>query len=367
MAAGQYRVLLTPRASGEGAIEIPANGLTYGWTLDNSGSATIADLPSRHQAISGDNADALDSWAAELLIVRDGGPGALGPQWWGPVKAPTGSADTVRATINAVDPAAWFTRRGWYTDNDLSAWDSADAARYCITQKTTALGPAGDLGIDLDPSKSGLSGPNVLKASDRLRLNAVIDQCANVGAGFDWAIVPSQDQDGTYRRTWQTWPGGRGRLIEQVLTVGKGGLRSFARGPAGDGVATRVYHPATAADGTVTYGFAQAPADVEWRYGIHEYDDQEGNAPGNDLNAAAAATLGYRMPPVQIASFSFVVSDALPLGVVMPGDTVPVTVAGTGWPDYSGALRVIGIVVTVDPNGKETCQCSLQAPPGGIS
>jgi hypothetical protein len=365
--SAKYRAFLTPRGSGQDLLEVPTNGLQYSWTLDNAGAATISDMVSTAEPISGDHAARLDSWAAELLLVRDDGPGTLGPVWWGPIKAPSGTADTKRVTINAVDSAQWFNRRGWTTDLDLSGWDSANAARHCITAKTTALGPAGDLGIDLEPSRSGMKGPNVLKASDRLRLFAVVDQCGQVGDGFDWAIVPSQDPDGTYRRTWRIYPGGRGITIDRVLTTGRGGLRDFARGPAGDGVATRVYHPVTDQQGNTSYGYAQADAGTELRYGIHEFDDEQGDAPGNDGAAAARATLAYRRPPVQIVSFSYRVSDAMPLGMLQPGDSVPLRVEGTGWPDYAGTVRVIGVNVNVDDNGEELVNCSVQAPPGGIS
>lgn len=367
-----YRVTLCDRRGRKIGVlpSLGSTALQYATVINGGGSASLTPSLTLPLYSGKDKRRNLRAWASEIVIERLAGYGNTGQVWAGPVAPPKGDLDSNQLTVSAVPLWAWLAERDIDTPHVYAARDQVDVAADLIEAYTTGLGPAGDIRLKVARIKTGVLVTEQYLPTDNKDPGTAVTDLATATGGFDFDILYGVDpQSGRWTRTWQPYFPQKGRTINRTLTPGRGGLRAFSVQDATQ-ICTRVR-----GSGQITYT-AKASTTVEDEFGIHAQTISLSDSNSvSKLRGQVDDYLKNRLPPVEIVSFQYRISKAIPYGAIQTGDTVPIHVPDAdaqgrnryGWCAYDGHVRVIGQSVTVGSGGDEIVACTAAAPPGGIS
>lgn len=350
-----HKVLLTDRLGQEHG-QVPPDGLSYERRLGGGGTGGVR-IRLDNPVISGVNRDNLDTWATELLVLRDDQP-----RFNGPVVTLDSDAVAGHVTVSAASAVAWLSRRLILRDLPFLTVDQADILTALVeyAQDPIEKGPHADCRLLTLASPTGILRDRKYLGAERAQIADVVQQLADAGDGFDLTLELARVGTEVIRTLHAHYPLA-GADVDGTLHLGQGGLTTLTVKRPGDTLATRVHYVGNGEGSDQITATAVSTEALESRYGVHEVPMS-----GTDikeqatLQAQADGALNVRRPPLQVIGASYRVTDSTPYGLADLGDRVRVQ-ADRGWLHVDERLRVIAEKVTVSPTGAETIDLTFNA------
>jgi hypothetical protein len=285
----------------------------------------------------------------------------------------SGQNSQVKCSIQGSTLESMLYRRRLHDDIYAVAVEQLDIADTLVSAAQAAISPYtvnSDLSIVTNYSPSGILRDRTYYASDGKFIGDLLEELANVDAGFEYIIHTYQDTSSRPRvmtfgydklnnsaSTFVVEEPGNVTSWKILYDATKGGTVFWARGQTTTGTVGQDTQPTISSP-----AFATAYLDTGWPV-IEMISDYQNASVKDTLDKYAAWWATNRSGPVIIPSFTVNPTaffdhgfSPLQLGcmvnVSLANPAFPLSSSGS--PSYSNVSRMIGFEITVDENGSDS-------------